>query len=75
MIKKEGGWDMQTESEMGAVIAYLDGDSIENAGFDSSKMTSEQFSLIRMRVEKYVDQGWQDIVGSACEGILPPLED
>lgn len=64
---------MQKDNEMGAVIACLDWDSIENAGFDPSKMTKAEFNLIRRRVERSIDDTWQAVVGNACAGVLPPL--
>ena len=67
--------EMQTEKKLGEVIAWLDGDSIENAGFDASKMTPEQFNTIRISMERQVDDCWNSMIHKACEGVLDPLED
>ncbi|NBW21380.1 MAG: hypothetical protein EBR82_76825 [Caulobacteraceae bacterium] len=62
---------MKAEEKLGAVIAYLDEDTIQDAGFDVSNITPDQFKQIRMRIERYIDQGWQGIVFDACHGVLP----
>lgn len=61
---------MKTTTDMEAIIAWLDVDSIEIAGFNAENITQDQFNLIKGRLERYVDANWTSLIHDACEGVL-----
>lgn len=54
------------------VIADLNSDAIDEAGYDSSCLTDEKFNAIWRRVyHNLCGYCYSDIIADACEGILP----